>query len=55
MREIRDGNMEMPGHFWENINQWALESIALVALDTRLGILNDKNASEEGKKLNLVR
>lgn len=55
MRKIRNKNMEMPDNFWEIINEWALESIALIALDTRLGILTEGNEStEDGKRLNLV-
>lgn len=51
---MRDANMEMPGDFWEKLNEWALESIGLISLDSRLGILNDQSASEQGKKLNVV-
>lgn len=46
--------MEMPENFWENINEWALESIALIALDTRLGILDNGTNAKDGKRLNSV-
>lgn len=47
--------MEMPGNFWEILNEWSLESIALIALDTRLGVFNDEGSEhEDGKRLNTV-
>lgn len=52
---MRDDKMEMPVDFWEKINEWALESIGLISLDSRLGILKDRGASEQGKRLNYVR
>lgn len=54
MRKLRDQNMEMPEKFWEHINEWALESITLIAFDTRLGILDDGPNSTDGKRLNTV-
>ncbi|GLH07258.1 Putative cytochrome P450 301a1, mitochondrial [Gryllus bimaculatus] len=39
MRELRDENKELPADFIHELYKWALESIALVALDTRLGCL----------------
>ncbi|XP_049812226.1 probable cytochrome P450 301a1, mitochondrial [Schistocerca nitens] len=39
MLAIRDENMKMPSDFLNELNKWALESISLVALDTRLGCL----------------
>ncbi|XP_047115160.1 probable cytochrome P450 301a1, mitochondrial [Schistocerca piceifrons] len=40
MLTIRDENMKMPGDFTNELNKWALESISVVALDTRLGCLD---------------
>lgn len=51
---MRDANMEMPADFWDKLNEWSLESIGLISLDSRLGILNDQSASEQGKKLNVI-
>ncbi|GLH07257.1 probable cytochrome P450 49a1 [Gryllus bimaculatus] len=39
MRDLRDENMELPAGFINELYKWSLESIALVALDTRLGCL----------------
>ncbi|XP_046394776.1 probable cytochrome P450 49a1 [Ischnura elegans] len=39
MRAMRDGKDELPPHFINELFKWALESIACVALDTRLGCL----------------
>lgn len=44
--------MEMPDNFWEKINMWALESIGLISLNTRLGVLK---GSPEALKLNKVK
>ncbi|XP_059477794.1 probable cytochrome P450 49a1 [Neocloeon triangulifer] len=38
-KQLRGSNMEMPEDFKNEINKWALESISLIALDTRLGCL----------------
>lgn len=44
IRAIRDGNNEMPDTFMENLNDWGFESIGVIALDTRLGVMdNSKN------------
>lgn len=40
----------MPESFLNNVNEWSIESIGLIALDTRLGILEDPEKS----KLNQV-
>jgi hypothetical protein len=50
IRNIRDKNDETPSDFLENINEWALESVGLIALDNRLGIFENPEAS----KLNQV-
>lgn len=48
IRKIRDNNNETPENFFEVMNEWALESIGLIALDARLGVMNNP----EGSKLN---
>lgn len=52
MRLIRDSKtLEMPDDFQEYIQRWALESIALVALDKQLGLLreNSENFADASK------
>lgn len=46
IRKIRDKNSETPAGFLDNMNDWALESIGVIALDARLGILDNPEASE---------
>ncbi|XP_065345992.1 uncharacterized protein LOC135943381 [Cloeon dipterum] len=43
---IRNDKMEMPADFKNEINKWALESISLIALDTRLGCLEPNLAPD---------
>lgn len=40
IKMIRDAKSEVPENFINELNKWALESIALIALDTRLGCLD---------------
>ncbi|XP_029174794.1 probable cytochrome P450 49a1 isoform X1 [Nylanderia fulva] len=47
---IRDGKHEVPNDFLNEMHKWSLESIARVALDVRLGCLDD-NADAETQKL----
>ncbi|XP_013107497.2 cytochrome P450 CYP12A2 [Stomoxys calcitrans] len=50
--EIRDPNTyEVPSNFEEELNLWALESISIVALDKKLGLLSKNRDNEEAKKL----
>lgn len=49
MHEIRTDSMEMPNDFFEKLNEWSLESIALIALDTRLRLFDGNNP--EAQKL----
>lgn len=51
IRSIRDDNLEVPADFGNEMNKWALESIAYIALDQRLGLLTDPNPHSEGQKL----
>lgn len=40
----RDANNELPADFGHELNKWALESIGVIALDQRLGVLVGDNA-----------
>lgn len=46
IRQIRDSKDEMPDDFYDNLNDFALESIAMIALDTRLGVIMNTNSSK---------
>lgn len=37
--QTRDTNNELPANFGDEINKWSLESIGVIALDQRLGVL----------------
>lgn len=41
IRRMRDGNGEMPNDFGHELNLWALESIGVIALEQRLGVMAD--------------
>lgn len=50
MAQMRDPKQELPSNFIIYLNKWALESISSIALDTRLGCLEDsadKNSDSE--------
>lgn len=38
---LRDSKNELPSNFSHELNKWSLESIARIALDSRLGCLKD--------------
>ncbi|EDS34541.1 cytochrome P450 98A1 [Culex quinquefasciatus] len=46
IRDIRDEKNELPADFNQWLNRWALETMGVLALDTRLGVL-DKEMSTE--------
>ncbi|XP_052126389.1 probable cytochrome P450 12a4, mitochondrial isoform X2 [Frankliniella occidentalis] len=50
MRRIREQNSLMPANFSDELAKWALESITLVALDTKLGCISD-NPNPDGAKM----
>jgi cytochrome P450 len=52
MIEIKDSNNEVP-NFLEELYKWALESVAVVGLDTRLGCL-DRNARADSDGLRMI-
>lgn len=52
MRLIRDANNEMPEDFYNELSKWALESITYIALDKRLGCLdNDLRPDSEAQQI----
>lgn len=50
---MRDENLEMPKDFDNEIHKWALECIGRVALDVRLGCLND-NLSPDSESQKII-
>uniref|UniRef100_A0A1Q3FMB7 Putative cytochrome p450 12a4 mitochondrial n=1 Tax=Culex tarsalis TaxID=7177 RepID=A0A1Q3FMB7_CULTA len=48
--EIRDEKNEMPADFSQWLNRWALETVGVLALDTRLGVLG-KDLSADTKSI----
>lgn len=56
MLKLRDSNQEMPDDFMNELNNWSLESISSIALDTRLGCLEDNLSmnSDSGKMIQAV-
>ncbi|EDV93818.1 GH18081 [Drosophila grimshawi] len=52
IREIRDSStFEVPDTFEDEINRWTLESVSVVALDKRLGIMTTNRDNPQAKKL----
>lgn len=52
IRNIRDGTTkEVPDIFNELMCKWSLESISYVALNKRLGLLDEKNTATDGKNM----
>lgn len=49
IKSMGDENQEMPANFGFELNKWALESIALIALETRLGVITNDNDPEVQK------
>lgn len=46
MSRMRDGNGEMPDDFGQELNQWSLESIGVIALEQRLGAMAEVRQPE---------
>ncbi|KAB0797032.1 hypothetical protein PPYR_11093 [Photinus pyralis] len=53
MEESLDENKELPDKFLYEIYKWALESVARVSLDTRLGCL-DRNLNENSESQRII-
>lgn len=48
LHRLRDENGELPATFGRELNLWAMESIGLIAMDRRLGVLdNDRDADAD--------
>lgn len=45
---------EMPDTFGHELNRWALESIGVIALDERLGVLHDDNHQQGHTIINVI-
>ncbi|XP_052899594.1 probable cytochrome P450 12a5, mitochondrial [Anopheles moucheti] len=53
--EMRDSKNELPKNFDQWLNRWALETMGVLALDTRLGVLESDQSQEAKKIIGLVR
>jgi hypothetical protein len=51
MAQKRDEKNEVPANFSDHVNLLVLESITYIALDRRLGILEETKADENAKQL----
>ncbi|XP_046434076.1 probable cytochrome P450 49a1 isoform X4 [Neodiprion fabricii] len=54
MTRIRGRDEMLPATFSNELNKWALESVALLAMDTRLGCLDDPESPESSDAHRLV-
>uniref|UniRef100_A0A182SG32 Cytochrome P450 n=1 Tax=Anopheles maculatus TaxID=74869 RepID=A0A182SG32_9DIPT len=52
---LRDGKSELPADFDQWLNRWALETVGVLALDTRLGVLKPEQSTEAKAIIALVR
>lgn len=55
IKTLRDEKNEMPANFLYELNKWALESIASIALDQRLHILDGQQDDENSKATQLIK
>uniref|UniRef100_A0A182MJR4 Cytochrome P450 n=1 Tax=Anopheles culicifacies TaxID=139723 RepID=A0A182MJR4_9DIPT len=53
--DLRDGKNELPADFDQWLNRWALETVGVLALDTRLGVLTPEQSTEAKAIIALVR
>ncbi|XP_052870893.1 cytochrome P450 CYP12A2-like [Anopheles cruzii] len=53
--KLRDAKQELPADFDQWLNRWALETMGVLALDARLGVLQTEQTEEAKKILALVR
>lgn len=51
IRNERDDKLEMSKDFNNNMTRWALESIAYIALNTRINAMHDSDISSDGQRL----
>lgn len=54
VKQTRDDNGETPAKFADLINRWALESIGVIALNSRLDVLRQKPGNEGDRLGKLV-
>uniref|UniRef100_A0A182XZZ7 Uncharacterized protein n=2 Tax=Anopheles stephensi TaxID=30069 RepID=A0A182XZZ7_ANOST len=52
---LRDEKRELPADFDQWLNRWALETVGVLALDTRLGVLRPEQSTEAKAIIALVR
>ncbi|XP_050079175.1 cytochrome P450 CYP12A2-like [Anopheles maculipalpis] len=52
---LRDEKSELPSDFYQWLNRWALETVGVLALDTRLGVLRPEQSTEGKTIIALVR
>lgn len=55
IKTLRDKQNELPANFLYELNKWSLESIASIALDQRLHILEGKEDDKNSKASQLIR
>lgn len=55
IKSLRDNNMEMPNNFLYELNKWSLESIASIALNQRLHILDCRKDDESSPASQLIK
>ncbi|KAJ6633111.1 putative cytochrome P450 12b2, mitochondrial [Pseudolycoriella hygida] len=55
MKTLSDENQEMPANFGFELNKWALESIAVIALEHRLGVISNNGDPESQKIIESVK
>lgn len=53
IKTLRDDKNEMPNDFQNELNKWSLESIALIALEHRLGLTTSTDDPENQKLINV--
>lgn len=51
IKSIRDEQNEVPKDFQNEMNKWALETVGIISLDTRLGVLGDIPKDSDPQKL----
>ncbi|XP_045453653.1 probable cytochrome P450 49a1 [Melitaea cinxia] len=54
VREIRNSQSETPDDFLNEVHKWSLESLGLIALDTRLGCFESSEGSESQRLIDAV-
>lgn len=55
IKTLRDDKNEMPANFIYELNKWALETVALIAVDQRLHILDTQKNDQNSKASQLIK